>query len=195
MTFTFAYLDLRRSTASCGGGQLSKSTLKSTEYSFLKSKLSAYSRLNTSPSASFGQDSYPTPLLSITWKWAAALTSTEPARPFTKNPRTTRRQLHWVVNPCNTSKNEWNMAEPFGVNNHTNAPQFKTAVTQKTKRKDCFLDLCLNFCWATNAPGHPPTNDIKWRVLSLVRQAPLCHQPRVLETQILSRRSTLLFFL
>ena len=64
------------------------------------------------------------------------------------------------------------VADPVGVNRHTNPPQFNKTVTQKTARKDCFLDLWRNFCWATSAPGQPPANDSKCRVLSGVRQAP-----------------------
>ena len=58
------------------------------------------------------------------------------------------------------------MAVPVGVNSHKNAPQFRTTVAQKTERKDCFLDLWRNFCWAMSAPGQPPASESKCRVLS-----------------------------
>ena len=77
-----------------------------------------------------------------------------------------------LVSPHTLSIKDCRVAAPVGVNSQTNAPQFSRTVTQKTKRKDCFLDLWRNFCWATSAPGQPPASDSKCRVLSWVRQAP-----------------------
>jgi len=64
------------------------------------------------------------------------------------------------------------VAAPVGENSQTNTPQFKQTVSQKTERKDCFLDLWRNLCCAMSAPGQPPASDSKCRVLSWVRQAP-----------------------
>lgn len=64
------------------------------------------------------------------------------------------------------------VAAPLGVSCQTNALQFRKTVTQKTARKDRFLDLWRNFCWATSAPGQPPTSDSKCKVLSAVRHVP-----------------------
>lgn len=83
---------------------------------------------------------------------------------------------HPLVSPVSSHTtraiNDFTMAPPVGVNSQINKPQFSKTVTQKTVRKDCFLDLWRNFCWATTAPGQPPASDSKCRVLSGVRHAP-----------------------
>ena len=67
---------------------------------------------------------------------------------------------------------ECSVAVPVGVNSQMNALQFSNTVIQNTERNDCFLDLWRNFCCATSAPGQPPVNDSRCRVLSCVRHFP-----------------------
>ena len=52
------------------------------------------------------------------------------------------RQLEPVTSPHVTlAIKDRSVAAPFGVNSQTNATKFSKTVTQKTERKDCFLDL------------------------------------------------------
>lgn len=63
-----------------------------------------------------------------------------------------------------------NQLAPVGVINQIRDEVFAKAVTQKIKRKGCFLDLWRNFCWAIIAPGHPPKSARRCNVFSGVRQ-------------------------
>ncbi len=67
---------------------------------------------------------------------------------------------------------EPNVRAPSAVNNHANAAQFATTVTQKTAWNERLRDLCRKRSWAINAPGQPPTSARRCNVLSLVRQVP-----------------------
>lgn len=60
-------------------------------------------------------------------------------------------------------------AAPDGVNSHTNVLQLSKIVILKTARNDGFFVLWRNCCCAISAPGQPPANDSRCRVLSGVR--------------------------
>jgi len=85
------------------------------------------------------------------------------------------RRLERTVSPIHRVSISWRInAAPVADPTNPSTPQLSATANQKIIWNERLVDLCLNNCCASNAPGQPPSNAQNCSVFSDVRRASRC---------------------